>query len=907
MLESKFINKEDFYKKYSTKETIGKGTFSIVKLGINLETKEKVAIKILEKKKIINKDDLERVEREIEILKNFQNLNIIKINEIFETESNHFFIMEYCENGELFNYIVKKQRLDDKESSYFYYQLINGLEYIHSKNVVHRDLKPENLLLVKGNILKIIDFGLSNYFDGKNLLSTPCGSPCYASPEMVSGNNYNGFCIDVWSTGIILYAMICGYLPFEDSDNDILFKKISKCQINYPNAISKYAKNLMKKIIVPDPQKRIKINEIKLHPFYLQGKQIFQNLHPDLCFDYFDNDNNNVLNNNELNYNEDRIKKVDNVNIVNNDLNVVNNDRKDNLLYKNELLVEDNVNILGNDKDNMKNNNINYENNGSNENKKRNVNDDNINEKNENIINQNLNHVNDIKEIIVVDINKGKEKIINLNNNEKENKYNNNNNKNKEINPSINNIDIQNIKKKEKRNENPTGPYINIEENIDYPIQKNKQNQKRIQTTSLQEKKIPNQTNRNQTEINYTKPLIEQMPYHKKLEEIKKSLDELAQKTFKNDHNKKNINIRANTVTSAHLKNHNDKKLLFSKDVYNKDNLNLNFINHLNNPNKYIENFRLSTEEDIINKEHKDYKKFNNINTNTNYITTHNNNNLYYQTTRGKSAHVYNNKKSDNIDLTKSYRNNYNFNYINTLSNNVYQPISFLTNNTFNKQGNNNKIIFGNEKLNIHYINNNSNSLGINTNKYSINNNINSNSRKQNIFNLSNVNRTNYLTSNTNRKTNDILFKTKDPSSNYKYLTNSINTDKINTRKSYGSNLNNLNKLLTNTNITDYRKGNNEINLNYQFVRNKTINRNNNPISNYYSKNFYISNNKVPSYLNTEVNPKQFHKYNDILQNNKTFNSNNILRSSLDSLSIIPTNYQLNSNLARSYNFSIKK
>ena len=902
MLESKFINKEDFYKKYSTKETIGKGTFSIVKLGINLETKEKVAIKILEKKKIINKDDLERVEREIEILKNFKNLNIIKINEIFETESNHFFIMEYCENGELFNYIVKNQRLDDKESSYFYYQLINGLEYIHSKNVVHRDLKPENLLLGKGNILKIIDFGLSNYFDGKNYLSTPCGSPCYASPEMVSGNDYNGFCIDIWSTGIILYAMICGYLPFEDSDNDVLFRKISKCQINYPNAISKNAKSLMKKIIVPDPQKRIKIHEIKLHPFYLQGKKIFQNLHPDLCYDYFDNANNNVLNNNDLNYNEERIKKVDNVNIVNNDLNVVNYDKKDNLIGKNELFTEDNnVLILGNDKENnnMRNNNvINNEN-------KRNVNDDKINENNDNVINENLKSDNGIKEIIIVDINKGKEKVINLNNNEKENKINNNNNKNKEIDPSINNLNnnIQNIKKKEKKIENPEKPYINIEVNNDYPIQKIKQNQKIIETTSLQEKKIPNQTNKNQIGKNYTKPIIEQMSYQKKLQEIKKNLDELAQKTFKNDHNKKNINIRANTVTSANLKNYNDKKLLFSKDVYNKENLNL--INNLNNLNKYIENFRLSTEEDIINKEHENYKKFNNLN--TNYISTHNNNNFYYQTTRGKSAHAFNIKKNDNTDLTKSYRNNYNFNYINTLTNNTFQPISFLNNNNLHKQGNNNKIIFGNEKLNINNINNNFNSLGYNSNKYSINNNNHSNSRKQNIFNLSNANRTNYLTSNTNRKTNDILFKTKDPSSNFKYLANSINVDKINIRKSYGSNLNNLNKLLTNSNISDYKKGNNEINLNYNFVRNKTINRNNNPISNYYSKNLYISNTKVPYYLNTEFNPKQFYKYNDIIQNNKNFNSNNFLRSSLDSLSINPNNYQMSSNLTRSYNFSIKK
>ena len=281
MTESYKIKPEEFESEYETKEIIGKGTFSEVKLGINRKTKEKVAIKILEKRKLINKDDLERVEREIKILKNFNNLNIVKINEIFQTENKHFFIRKYCENGELFNYIVEKQRLNDKESSYFYYQLINGLEYIHSKGVVHRDLKPENLLLGKGNILKIIDFGLSNYFDGKNLLSTPCGSPCYASPEMVSGKKYNGFYIDVWSTGIILYAMICGYLPFEDNDNEILFQKISKCNIEYPSIISKKAKNLMKRIIVPDPEKRIKIEEIKLHPYYLQGEAIFKHKHPE--------------------------------------------------------------------------------------------------------------------------------------------------------------------------------------------------------------------------------------------------------------------------------------------------------------------------------------------------------------------------------------------------------------------------------------------------------------------------------------------------------------------------------------------------------------------------------------------------------------------------------------------------
>lgn len=265
---------------YITKGTIGKGTFGKVKLGIHKTTGEKVAIKILEKSKITSKDDMERINREITILRNFSNLNVIKIYDIFETKDNYYILMEYCEKGELFNYIVEKQRLSEEEASYFYYQLINGLEYIHEHNVVHRDLKPENLLLEKGNILKIIDFGLSNYFTGQ-LLSTPCGSPCYASPEMVSGNKYNGFYIDVWSTGIILYAMICGYLPFEDPSNEILFQKILECHLQYPSHVSNKAKNLMKKILVTDPNVRIKIEQIKKHPFYLQGEAIFKQKHPE--------------------------------------------------------------------------------------------------------------------------------------------------------------------------------------------------------------------------------------------------------------------------------------------------------------------------------------------------------------------------------------------------------------------------------------------------------------------------------------------------------------------------------------------------------------------------------------------------------------------------------------------------
>ena len=266
---------------YKIIKIIGKGNFSIVKLAIEKETGEKIAIKILDKNKIKNKHDMERIERELSMVKNIEHQNIAKVFDIKEDESKYYIIMEYCEKGELFNIILLKRKLTEEESAYYYYQIINGLEYIHLNNIIHRDLKPENLLLTKNNILKIIDFGLSNYNTDNNLLSTPCGSPCYASPEMVSGEKYNGFTSDIWSTGIILYAMINGYLPFENinNDNDLLFQKIRECKVDYPRTSSSLALDLLKKILVPDPNKRIKIEDIKNHNFYKKGKSIFYHNH----------------------------------------------------------------------------------------------------------------------------------------------------------------------------------------------------------------------------------------------------------------------------------------------------------------------------------------------------------------------------------------------------------------------------------------------------------------------------------------------------------------------------------------------------------------------------------------------------------------------------------------------------
>ena len=313
--ENKEDEKEYRVGNYQIKRTLGKGTFGKVKLGIYIPSNEKVAIKILEKSKIVEKDDEIRVKREFEMLTLFSHPNVILVAEIFESGGNFYSVMEYCEGGELFNYIVKNRRLSQDEAAFFYYQLINGLEYIHSLGIVHRDLKPENLLLTKDHVLKIIDFGLSNYFkkDQKDLLITPCGSPCYASPEMVAGKKYNGFKIDIWSTGIILYAMLCGYLPFEDKDNDALFEKILECKLVFPKYIPKLGKNLIERILVKDPNKRITIKEIKEHPFYLKGKELFEQefsiYQIENNMDEINNDSdiNNIMDIHVLNYNDDSI------------------------------------------------------------------------------------------------------------------------------------------------------------------------------------------------------------------------------------------------------------------------------------------------------------------------------------------------------------------------------------------------------------------------------------------------------------------------------------------------------------------------------------------------------------------------------------------------------------------------
>ena len=210
-------------------EKLGEGNFGVVRMAINRQTGEKVAIKILEKSKLTNYKDKNRLDREINILNKIHHPNIVKLFCTIETDRQIFIIMEYIKGNELFQYILVRKKLEEEEAFYFFIQIINCIDYLHKVKIAHRDLKAENIIIEQGKKeIKLIDFGLSNIYEDGELLSTACGSPFYAAPEMLEGKSYKGSTVDIWSAGIVLFYMLCGYFPFEDSNNDKLYKKDNK-------------------------------------------------------------------------------------------------------------------------------------------------------------------------------------------------------------------------------------------------------------------------------------------------------------------------------------------------------------------------------------------------------------------------------------------------------------------------------------------------------------------------------------------------------------------------------------------------------------------------------------------------------------------------------------------------------
>eukprot|EP01031_Cornospumella_fuschlensis_P041079 gene41079-50113_t len=233
---------------YRFSKTLGIGAFGKVKLAHHIITGLKVAVKILNKGKIKHMEMAEKV---------------------IDTPSDIFVIMEFVSGGELFDYIVSRGRLPPDEARHFFHQIVAGIEYCHHHHIVHRDLKPENLLLDSDNNIKIADFGLSNITHDGDFLRTSCGSPNYAAPEVISGHLYAGPEVDVWSCGVILYALLCGTLPFDDESIPNLFKKIKSGMYSLPSHLSQSARELILRMLVVDPMKRITIQEVRQHVWYL--------------------------------------------------------------------------------------------------------------------------------------------------------------------------------------------------------------------------------------------------------------------------------------------------------------------------------------------------------------------------------------------------------------------------------------------------------------------------------------------------------------------------------------------------------------------------------------------------------------------------------------------------------------
>ena len=266
------LNADKQISDYILHDEIGSGGFAKVVKGIHIPTGEKVAVKIMNKIQLFTDPlNLRRVKTEISILKLVRHKNIIKLYEVIETPQKIYLIMEYCEGGELFDYIVQKQHLTERQACAFFHEIIDALEYLHSINIVHRDIKPENLLLDKLNkkiSLKLIDFGISNIYNMQNLLKTPCGTASYAPPEMHKGEKYYGLLTDIWSSGVVLYAMAFGYLPFCDDDEEINVSNIIEGNYEIPSSASPELYDLLIHLLDINPLTRYDIDQIKVHPWY---------------------------------------------------------------------------------------------------------------------------------------------------------------------------------------------------------------------------------------------------------------------------------------------------------------------------------------------------------------------------------------------------------------------------------------------------------------------------------------------------------------------------------------------------------------------------------------------------------------------------------------------------------------
>ncbi|KAJ3235506.1 hypothetical protein HDU81_000386 [Chytriomyces hyalinus] len=267
---------------YKLQRTLGEGQFGKVKLASDSRTKRMVAIKFLKKTRVRDLADRQKVMREITMLQMLDHPYVVSLLEVVETGSYIGLVLEYAPGGELFHYIMAQPsgHLTESEGRKFFAQLVAGVSYMHFMGIVHRDLKLENLLLGPDNNILISDFGFAN--TSSEHMATQCGSPSYAAPELVSNSDYVGVSVDIWSCGVILYGMLCGYLPYDDDPSNPdseniqrLYQYIRSTALTYPPYISDTARHLMSIMLVPNPQKRAKMSDVLSHSWLAPESEIF--------------------------------------------------------------------------------------------------------------------------------------------------------------------------------------------------------------------------------------------------------------------------------------------------------------------------------------------------------------------------------------------------------------------------------------------------------------------------------------------------------------------------------------------------------------------------------------------------------------------------------------------------------
>ncbi|OHS94605.1 CAMK family protein kinase [Tritrichomonas foetus] len=246
---------------------IGCGSFSVVKLVSHIKTGEKFACKIVPISNVQLGNQTSHFETEIRIVQQLHHPGVVQLYDLIKDDRFYYIIMELCQMGELYQYIIENNRLSELEAKFFLKQIFEALQYVHNLGIVHRDLKPENLFFNEYGKIKIGDFGLSRFVNSQGLADTPCGSICYASPECICGSTYDGRKSDMWSLGVIAYAMLTGELPWTKKNQTQLFEQIKKADFLIPSYISDGPRDLINKMLDPDPERRLSVDMCLQHPW----------------------------------------------------------------------------------------------------------------------------------------------------------------------------------------------------------------------------------------------------------------------------------------------------------------------------------------------------------------------------------------------------------------------------------------------------------------------------------------------------------------------------------------------------------------------------------------------------------------------------------------------------------------